>query len=68
MTEKSGIFQEMESEVILEWYEEYQSMDELITKLDLLRCELDHLRHLVEQKMADVDRLFNPYVQESVYD
>lgn len=61
MAEKSDSRKERENEVIRKWHKEYENLDELVAKLDKMRWELECLRHLVEQKMADVDRLFNPY-------
>lgn len=63
MIEKSDISKEMEQEIIREWYQEYRSMDDLIATLDRMRWEIENLSHLVEQKMADIDRLFNPYTE-----
>ena len=46
-----------------EWYREYQLLDERIAEIDLNIWNLNLERHAIEQRMAELDLLFNPYLE-----
>ncbi len=42
------------------WYQEYQDLEDLTAKIDWMLWELTRLRQGAEQKMSDLDQLYNP--------
>lgn len=43
-----------------EWHQKYIELDELVARIDAMTFEINQLRLLIEQKMADIDRFFVP--------
>lgn len=48
------------SQSFVEWYEEYQVLEELTAKIDWIEWELNRIRQQAEQRMSQIDHLFNP--------